>query len=283
MLPEIERLVGLNFEQFTRSVLLTQGDFTAFLKAPKDEKSSLLEKLTGTQIYSEISQRIFENHRNEAQVLRELNLQREGIRTLTQEELDAFIQQKVAIEIRIPEQEKQVDLLNREINWHTQLSSLQSNLDKANEKYTKALETKTNADTRDQKLKQVERVQPARSLVEAKQLTEDQLANKSLAVKDVEATLIGLQKQKAVLDELLLTANENLTTGIKAREDAKPILEEAKVLDVQIRERTPQVTDARNERDTALENKTTHESQLQEKQQEADQLFAGIAFFCQFK
>lgn len=51
--PEIERLVGLNFEQFTRSVLLAQGDFTAFLKAGKDEKSALLEKLTGTHIYSE--------------------------------------------------------------------------------------------------------------------------------------------------------------------------------------------------------------------------------------
>src|SRR5690606_3022975 len=39
LLSEIERLVGLNFEQFTRSVLLAQGDFTAFLKAGKDEKS----------------------------------------------------------------------------------------------------------------------------------------------------------------------------------------------------------------------------------------------------
>ena len=67
LLPEIERLVGLNFEKFTRSVLQAQGDFTAFLKAPKDEKSSLLEKLTGTQIYSEISQRIFEKYRNKYQ------------------------------------------------------------------------------------------------------------------------------------------------------------------------------------------------------------------------
>ncbi len=46
VLDSIERLVGLNFEQFTRSVLLAQGDFTAFLKAAKDEKSALLEKRT---------------------------------------------------------------------------------------------------------------------------------------------------------------------------------------------------------------------------------------------
>ena len=63
LLTEIERLIGLNFEQFTRSVLLAQGDFTAFLKAGKDEKSSLLEKLTGTHIYSEISKKIFDSDR----------------------------------------------------------------------------------------------------------------------------------------------------------------------------------------------------------------------------
>ena len=45
LLSQIERLVGLNFEQFTRSVLLAQGDFTAFLKAPKDEKVFFARKV----------------------------------------------------------------------------------------------------------------------------------------------------------------------------------------------------------------------------------------------
>jgi len=276
LLPEIERLVGLNFEQFTRSVLLAQGDFTAFLKAPKDEKSSLLEKLTGTQIYSEISQRIFEKHRNEAQELRDLNLQREGILTLTQEELDAFIQQKTEIEKDIPEQEKRVDLLNKEITWHTQLSLLQSNLKTAIDKYRDVVEAKTNAASREQKLKQVERIQPARSLVDTKQQTEKLLADKSLVLQDIEASSSGFQKQKGELEELLRTADNDLTGKTKAREDAKPLLEAAKVLDVQIKERTDQTKEAIKERDTALENKIQQEVQLQEKQQETNQLFKDI-------
>src|SRR5690606_22891726 len=71
---EIERLVGLNFEQFTRSVLLAQGDFTAFMKANKDEKSALLEKLTGTHIYSEISKKIYEKYKVEESQLRDLHI-----------------------------------------------------------------------------------------------------------------------------------------------------------------------------------------------------------------
>src|SRR5690606_3801629 len=69
LLPEITRLVGLNYEQFIRSVLLAQGDFTAFLKADKDQKASLLEKLTGTYIYSELSKKVFERYREEEQGL----------------------------------------------------------------------------------------------------------------------------------------------------------------------------------------------------------------------
>lgn len=52
-------LIGLSFEQFTRSVLLAQNDFSTFLKAEQGEKAALLEKLTGTEHYSAISREIY--------------------------------------------------------------------------------------------------------------------------------------------------------------------------------------------------------------------------------
>jgi exonuclease SbcC len=59
----IEQLSGLNFERFTQSVLLSQGEFAAFLHAAAKDKAELLEELTGTEIYGQISQRVFEAHR----------------------------------------------------------------------------------------------------------------------------------------------------------------------------------------------------------------------------
>ncbi|MDR5899046.1 AAA family ATPase [Halomonas vilamensis] len=50
----VERL-GLNFDQFTRAVLLAQSEFAAFLTADDNTRSDLLERLTGTAEYSEIS------------------------------------------------------------------------------------------------------------------------------------------------------------------------------------------------------------------------------------
>ncbi len=58
----IEELSGLDFDKFTQSMMLAQGSFDAFLKAKESERSNLLEKITGTQIYANISKEIFDNY-----------------------------------------------------------------------------------------------------------------------------------------------------------------------------------------------------------------------------
>ncbi|MCO5231420.1 MAG: AAA family ATPase [Chitinophagales bacterium] len=93
-LEHISRLIGLNFEQFTRSVLLAQGEFTAFLKAEKEQKAALLEKLTGTEIYSKISIQVFNNYSKHNTILKELQLQGDLIQLLTEEKIE-FIQSDI--------------------------------------------------------------------------------------------------------------------------------------------------------------------------------------------
>ena len=55
----VERAVGLDYAQFSRTVILAQNSFANFLKARHADKSALLEKLTGTDVYTDISKRIF--------------------------------------------------------------------------------------------------------------------------------------------------------------------------------------------------------------------------------
>lgn len=55
----IEQVVGLTYEQFTRTVILAQNSFSNFLKAKSADKAILLEKLTGTELYGSISEQIF--------------------------------------------------------------------------------------------------------------------------------------------------------------------------------------------------------------------------------
>ena len=55
---KVEEATGMDFERFTRSMLLAQGGFAAFLQAPADQRAPILEQLTGTEIYSDISKRV---------------------------------------------------------------------------------------------------------------------------------------------------------------------------------------------------------------------------------
>lgn len=55
----ISDIVGLDFEQFCRTTMLAQGEFTRFLKAEDKNKADILEKITGTGIYARISSLIY--------------------------------------------------------------------------------------------------------------------------------------------------------------------------------------------------------------------------------
>jgi len=68
----IEQVTGLTYEQFCRSVLLAQGDFAAFLQSTDDSRAQILEQITGTHVYSDISievQRLYREHESGVRVL----------------------------------------------------------------------------------------------------------------------------------------------------------------------------------------------------------------------
>ncbi len=68
----IEELTGMNFDQFTRAMLLAQGDFSKFLKANTNERSEILENITDTADYSLISIAVHERKRREEETLEAL-------------------------------------------------------------------------------------------------------------------------------------------------------------------------------------------------------------------
>lgn len=55
VLAAIESRLGLGLAELRRAVLLPQGEVAAFLDAPSDERAILLERLTGAEIFAEVS------------------------------------------------------------------------------------------------------------------------------------------------------------------------------------------------------------------------------------
>ncbi|MDY5931602.1 MAG: AAA family ATPase [Candidatus Ornithospirochaeta sp.] len=83
-MPEIS---GLTYEQFQRSVVLAQGAFASFLNSGPNEKAELLEKITGTEIYSKLSIAVYERFRKEQDKLSAIDRDLSGIVLLKDEEI----------------------------------------------------------------------------------------------------------------------------------------------------------------------------------------------------
>lgn len=86
VLVEIKARVGLEFDQFRRSVLLAQGDFAAFLKASDKERAELLERMTGTEIYAAVSRQAHGRLSEEKKKLELLEAKRGSVPVLEDEE-----------------------------------------------------------------------------------------------------------------------------------------------------------------------------------------------------
>ncbi|MFG5778721.1 AAA family ATPase [Comamonas sp. J-3] len=84
-LKQMAQITGLDFERFTKSMLLAQGGFAAFLEASANSRAELLEELTGTDIYGQISQTVFERARDARQALEQNQARAAGMQLLTEE------------------------------------------------------------------------------------------------------------------------------------------------------------------------------------------------------
>lgn len=112
-----EQLTGLDFARFTRSILLSQGNFAAFLNASANERAELLEELTGTQIYGELSVAVFERCR-ELKQQQDLMLARiDGITLLSSSELADLDAKVQALVTQQQQQQVQLQQQRQALQW----------------------------------------------------------------------------------------------------------------------------------------------------------------------
>lgn len=125
---QIESATGMDFDRFTRSMLLAQGGFAAFLQAGPDDRAPILEQITGTEIYSHISIRVHERQREEREKLNLIQAETAGIVILEPEQEIAFgeaLKKRQKDEANLAA--KSVDT-GRAIAWLTNLNGLKKEI-----------------------------------------------------------------------------------------------------------------------------------------------------------
>ncbi|MFN8317961.1 MAG: AAA family ATPase [Saprospiraceae bacterium] len=119
-------IIGLNYEQFIKSIVLSQGEFAQFLKAKHEDRSELLEKITGTEIYRHIGKKAFEKHKEARQQLNMIQELFQQLPEVSEEEVKQLEAYNLATE-------KELQRLSTEIN---QWGQMVMRADQANQQMT---------------------------------------------------------------------------------------------------------------------------------------------------
>ncbi|NUU39009.1 AAA family ATPase [Pseudomonas sp. C2B4] len=134
----IESVLGLNFEQFTRAVLLAQSEFSAFLKADDNDRSELLEKLTDTALYTRLGRRAFDKTKEAREAHKLLQDQASGVTPLAPEARAELDERFNAAQQQLKLQQAQLKQLELQHTWLKDLRQLQEAQQSATEQLQSA-------------------------------------------------------------------------------------------------------------------------------------------------
>lgn len=199
----VAALTGLDFSRFTKSMMLSQGQFAAFLNAPAKDRAELLEELTGTEIYRDISQRVFEQHKEAANQLKLLDAQKQTMELLSEEALAELTEQQQQLSSQEKTLNQSLANAHKIDKWFEQYTQLdlshhqvQSQLQTVEEK---RLSHKAQFDA-------LAHAEPAEKISHQHQ----QLKQVEQQVKQLDEQILQISEQRLASEKQTLTAQQHL-------------------------------------------------------------------------
>lgn len=215
----VESITGLDFARFTKSMMLSQGQFAAFLNAAANERAELLEELTGTEIYGLISERVHQKYSEKKQEVERLLARLDGFELLSQEKITDLNHQQEQLQVELCREENQRKQLQNLMVWLTQSEKNQQQINQAEAKIS---QLKLELEAEEESLLRLVQAEPAEKLRTqyqlnqhaAEQLKTSQQQLQKLLLDEAEAERRMLQLQKVAMEaeqELKQAEDNNIT------------------------------------------------------------------------
>ncbi len=235
-LGEIRQRIGLEFEQFRRAVLLAQGEFDSFIRADARQRSELLERLTGTQIYAALSKAAFQRAKAAREQIESLRNQLGANPPLSGEERARAETRLGAARAELDECTAQRDALTRAVDWFVTQERLHKDVTAAEAEHQRALQADTDAAAARGALDTARKAFGLRTEMEAAGTAAAQVAGLADELRDLEARCQESERELAAAVEVEAGAREHSAAARKAYDDIGPLLDMATALDATIEE-----------------------------------------------
>ncbi|MBB6612478.1 AAA family ATPase [Pontibacter sp. Tf4] len=254
---KVVEISGLDAKQFLRSVMLSQGDFAVFLKSSAKERSILLEKLTDTTIYSEISAFAYRKAKDEEQKEKDLRLKLEDGKLLPEEQRQAYqatIAELTKTERLLAAEHKQ---LQEKSQWLTQLQQLRDRAENCKQELLQQEEKLATLQPDFIKLQQHEQATQFTG-----ELAQINAANGRLT--EVREQLLTLEKQIPALEAELEQAGLLVLAAAKAHQQQEEAVQQLEPLLAQVQQLDHQLETIRGQFKTEKDTYVQHEQILKQ-------------------
>ena len=243
----VAELSGLEYRQFLRSVLLAQGEFTRFLKSSAGERAQLLEKITDTRKYSDISVFAFRKAKEETQQVEVLRTGLAGVTLLSGEEVAALETEMTSIGQQVEVSTAAQQQLQEAQAWLTKLADLSARQQRAEATLaTLAAEAEQIAPQR-QRLTAHEQALPFRTPWELLQAADARLQRGQQEAARAREQRPQLQQQLEAVRGSRAAAQQAREAAVAAQEEQEPKLREAEKLDAVLQTEEAQLTKEKQE------------------------------------
>ena len=224
---QLELALGLNFEQFTRAVLLAQSEFSAFLKANDNERSELLEKLTDTALYTQLGRRAFDKAKEAKDAHKQLQDQATGVVPLAPEARAELDQQFTEAQQQLKTQQAQLKQLELQHTWLKELREWQERQLSATEQLQRAQADWDSQGPLLQDLSRLDQLAPQRHHFARQADLANLLAPLAAQIQQHIEQQAELYIRQEQAHQQQATAHTALVDALKNQSDAVPLLRQA--------------------------------------------------------
>lgn len=248
--PErIVKLIRLSYEQFTRTVILAQNSFANFLNARQADKSLLLEKLTGTELYGNISRMVFEEtgkardrYKNKVEQIKGISTRRLDDETLakTKEKLTLCLGQQTIHRAAL-------ERIGRQLKWYSDYHEAEAELEKQKKLLFEAQREYNSLYNQRQLLERFEKVQIFQGLYHTIKETESEIDKLKQQASQKQGELKKQKELTAAAQNEYETAHGRLEEATGAYRSKEPQFSQGHDLQGQINAIERELKDKREE------------------------------------
>ncbi len=263
----IEEITGLNYDRFTRSVLLAQGDFAAFLDADDRDRSDILEQITGTEQYTRISRLAYQRHKQEQQNLQTLHSQRGEIQVLDADTRTAHEVSLNNLQLGVLEKEKELANSEADLQWLQACREWESRIAEEEEKLGQVKQEKADAAESLDRLQRHLQTRPFRSQLTQYDQWLDDAQTLQAQLDELGTDLQDVTEKKQKAEEALEALTQKSLEQEMELEKQEPLFNQVARLDVRIKERDGQLAELKK----ALQAQQARVGQLEKKIRESEE------------